>query len=114
MAYNKGKKGLNKNGNRNNGKTQNNEQAVVKPENKAVAFMHWEVLNKAGEIVLKDDKGIAIFQNPKYQSDAEDRLIEMAGMQDDDVITLNARMTIRLNKKKNVAKAADELLAELF
>jgi hypothetical protein len=106
-------KGLAKNGNRNNGK-QNNEQKVVKPENKAIAFLHWEVLNKAGEVALKDDKGMAIFQNPKYQSDAEDRLIQMAGMQEDDVITLNARITVRLNKKKIVAASADELLAELF
>jgi hypothetical protein len=109
----KGKKGLNKTGNRNNGKT-NNENAVTAPKQQAVAFMHWELLNKAGEVALKDDKGLAIFQNPKYQSDAEDRLIQLAGMQDDDVITVNARLTIRLNKKKNVAASADELLADLF
>ena len=104
----------NKNGNRNNGKTKNNEQEVVKPENKAVAFIHWEALSKTGEVILKDDKGIALFQNPKYPSDAEDRLIEMAELQGDDVITFNCRMTVRLNKKKYIAKAADELLAELF
>ena len=109
----KDKKGLNKTGNRNNGK-QNNEQTAGKTENKAMAFLHWELLNKAGEVVLKDDKGMAIFQNPQYPSEAEDRLIELAGLQDDDVITVNARITIRLNKKKNVAAPADEILADLF
>lgn len=105
-----GKKGLSKSGNRNN----NNESTVVKPENKAAAFLHWELLNKAGDIVLRDDKGIAIFQNPKYQSDAEDRLIELAGSQEENVITVNMRVTIRLNKKKQVAASADQILAELF
>ncbi len=65
---------------------------------KAAAFMNWAVQLKSGKL-FKGSKGLPVFQNPEYQNDHEDWLIELA-RKNGGVIELPMMVTIRINDGK--------------
>jgi len=76
---------------------------------RAKAFLNWSLVAVGGQIV-KSDKGLPIWQNPKYPSAKEDLLVELAE-EHGGTVELDMKVRISLNTPSTPIKASDIIVA---